>query len=397
MPTGVPAFSAYPDVLHAAFAALAAVCIAVAGALLAGRVGFWSLWCTYALSTAAMACGLAAVLPGASYVLLLPAIVGLLFAARHLLTDSGGWAWCEAASLSLLCVMFLLLWPILVPLYQGLGRPALLLVTVLLVFAAVPLVGLLMHAAHAVRRAALVLSGAVWIISVAGAVALPAYTPESPETLNIRYLLDRSDHDHDHDHDQGLRARWVILSESHRIPPVLQRVAHFAVSAPTPFNPPLDHWYGSPVIAAPAPLVDLPLPTLAVLSSASGASPGRKRYRVRVAPQRPSAALQLAFPPTAAVDAVLVQPPGTVVEPPVHLRLLHARAWTVMTLVNPPTDGQVLEFESTAAPFRVTLLDVSHGLPATGQALLDARPSTTIARHYGSVTGVAVSAALPMR
>lgn len=388
MAAGAPTFSAHPGVLHAAFAALAAGCIVTASSLLAGRVGFWSLWCTYGISTAAIAVGLAAYLPGASYLLILPAMLSLLVAAVRLQSSRHASSGREAATLALLLLLFLLFSPILVPLYQGLGRPGLLLETVLLVFAATPLVGLLMQAARAVRRAAFALSSAVLVTSIGAAVALPAYTAESPETLNIKYLLDRTDRDH------VLRARWVIVSESDRVPVALQRVANFT-TASTPVNPLIDNWYGSPMIAAPAPLIDLPEPTLKVLSSEPGTAPGRRRYRILVAPQRPSAALQLAFPPSAQVESVILRAPGPLPGSPVPLQLFKAQGWNRMTLVNPASQGQELEFESTAEPFDVALLDLSYGLPPSGKALLDARPNTTIARHYGSVTGVAALVALP--
>ncbi len=179
MPAGAPVFSAHPGVLHAAFAALAAFCIVSASSLLVGRVGFWSLWCSYGLCMATIAVGLAAFLPGASYLLLLPAMLALSAAAvraANRARDPGG---SEAATLALLLVLFLLLWPILVPLYHGLGRPGLLLETVLLAVAAVPLVGLLIQAGRAVRRCAFALSGALLLTSVGAAVALPAYTAES--------------------------------------------------------------------------------------------------------------------------------------------------------------------------------------------------------------------------
>ncbi len=388
MPAGAPTFSAHPGALHAAFAALAAVCIVTASAVVAGRAGFWSLWCSAGLCTAAIACGLAALLPGASYLLLLPAMLTLLVAVVRALSPLRGPGGGEAATLGLLGIWFLLLWPLLVPLYEGLGRPGLLLETVLLVLGAVPFVGLLIQVGRATRRAALAVSAALLLTSVGAAIVLPAYTAESPETLNIKYLLDRSEH------DQRLRARWVILSESDRIPAALRAVANFTASA-TAFNPLIDTWYGAPMLAAPAPLVDLPQPTLRILSSQPSPLPGRRRYRILVAPQRPSSALQLAFPPAARVESVILYGPGPVSEPPAHLPLFKARDWTLMTLSNPAPEGQELEFESTAEPFEVSLLDLSYGLPPAGKALLDARPNTTIARHYASVTGVAAAVPIP--
>jgi len=388
MPARAPTFAAHPGVLHTAFAALAALCMVSASSLLAGRVGFWSLWCSYGLGIATFACGLAAVLPGASYLLLLPAMLALSVAgarAANLWRGPGGR---DTATLTLLAGLFLLMWPILVPLYQGLGRPGLLLETLLLYLAAVPLVGLLMLAGRSVRRSGFALSGALLLTSIGAAVALPAYTAESPETLNLKYLLDRTEREH------TLRARWVILSESDRIPGALQRLANFATSS-QPFNPLIVNWYGSPMIAAPAPLIDLPEPTLKVQSSKPGAAPGRRHYRILVAPQRPSAALQVAFPPSAQVESVIVHAPGPLPEAPVRLELFKDQGWTLMTLINPASEGQQLEFDATAEPFAVSLLDLSLGLPPSGKPLLDARPNTTIARHYGSVTGVAAVVTLP--
>jgi hypothetical protein len=114
-----------------------------------------------------------------------------------------------------------------------------------------------------------------------------------------------------------------------------------------------------------------------------------------VAPQRPSAALQVAFPPSAQVASVTLHAPGPVPEPPVRLELFKSQAWTLMTLINPESAGQELEFESSAEPFEVSLLDLSLGLPPSGKALLDARPNTTIARHYADVTGVAALVTVP--
>lgn len=375
------AFAWIPNVLYGAVGALA---IALESMALRGRVQFAAFWCATVLLVAALAVLVAATLPGVSYVLLLPSIVGTLTLL---------WRRLEGAVLLYLAVMFILLWPLLIGLYDGVGIAACAPVAVLMAVGAAPFACLLVGSSLRVDRwLASVACGLIFAGSLAS-LALPAYTIASPEGLNIRYWIDQPN-------ARAARAQWLVVEHSRSLSPDLQTHVLFHRLAPEFYDPLLDFGDGGLFVAA-APLEQLPAPQfelLTVQSTTGATSPAlapaeRRRFVTRIASLRGAAMLAVAFPAESGVDAVTVRPAGAEPGEAVAVTPLpRDHGWKILAIANPPVQGIELAFDASATPFDVRLVDRSYGLPAPGRVLQGDRPATMKPVQEGDVTVITTSA-----
>jgi hypothetical protein len=283
--------------------------------------------------------------------------------------------------------MFTLLWPVLVPLYAGLGKMALPLIALLIVVGAGPLAALLMQTGRRVDRS---MAAGCALLVLAGMVLMgvvPAYTVDSPEPLNIRYLLAPTA-------TGAVRARWLLVSDRKQAPREFQQLARFERMAREPYDPFLDFGAAS-VFAAAAPAEEFPGPRCEVVSVTTmgvHSAPLRAHYRLHVSSPRAAAVLAVAFAPAAGAGSVSVMPTdvaGTsVTVTPVTWR----GGWGVVAFAQPGPQGIDLEFDAARAPFDVEVLDRSYGLPRGGAALQAARSPAMTAIQDGDVTLAAVTA-----
>jgi hypothetical protein len=361
-PTGGGSFIAQPGPAQVLFVALAGLLLALLAVLAQALAGFWGLWAASALAAGTLAALLSVWLPGASYLPWLPSLGGLAVMLLPLqVLRERAWARDCAALLLLVCSLTLLL-PLCVPLYLALGVAALPVLCVILV-CALPWLALLLMQAGATARA-LFVAGAVagLVIGMLAALAVPAYTREQPERLNIRYELDAT---------SGL-AFWAVIPDSTRLPPELRAAAPFArIPAPSAA------WLAQPAYRTPAPLLPLPAPSLSVLSSRRTASGWH--LQLQIASVRGAPELLLIFPPEAAVRQVQVakQPWPTAKLP---------GGGSFLDFLGTRPEGLRLELESDAPAFELVLQDQDYGLPEQGRFLERARPATTTPSQNGDVT-----------
>jgi hypothetical protein len=381
--SGLPEHAAVAWIPNVLFAALGALSVALLGTALRARVRFPSFWCANLLLVAALAVLAAAKMPGASYLFLLPSIVGILALLCGLR---------EAAALLYLAVMFSLLWPLLLPLYVGLGTLACPLIAVLIAVGAAPLAGLLLESSLRVDRWLAGCAMALVLTCAAASLAMPAYTIDSPEGLNIGYWIDRRASGAGH-------ARWLVVESARSLSQAMQRHAQFERIRPQPDNPFLDFGAAS-VFAAPAPLEDLPAPELQILSaptrdvnpSAGASLPARGHFIARIAAPGGAAVLAVAFPAASVLGAVGVRLSQSDAAAVSLTPIRSDHHWAVVSVANPPPQGIELTFDASSAPFDVQILDLSYGLPSAGRVLQGDRPRTATPIQDGDVTLITTEA-----
>jgi hypothetical protein len=343
----------------AAFWFLALALVAAAGGLFR-RAGFFGLWIGAWLYWGLFGLVTAILLPGASYLFLVPALVAGL-AGLALPGKSGEVMW--AAILPALAAG--VVWfPILSLLYDGLGSGALFLIGALIAIALTPLLPLAAVAGRPWRRmvpaAALLLAVGLCV----PAVTLPAFTKDSTRSLNINFLQD----------DGKKEARWVILAA----PPLPTPVRQTADFKPGPSFP----WFPQFVqgFSAPAPLQDLPGPELTVVRNEIT---GEKRHLLLHLASPRGAAVALIFPPeSAGLESAVVGGDK------IAFRRPSRGLQSLGSLTLPPGGIDIDLVLGTSAPQAWYVVDRTPGLPGPGATLARSRPDWTSTGHEGDVTMV---------
>jgi hypothetical protein len=340
----------------AAFWLLALALVAEAGSWFQ-RAGFFGLWLGAWLVWGLLSVVTAILLPGASYLFLVPVLVAGL--AGLTLPGRMGEQTAILPALAAGVVWF----PILTLLYDGLGSGALFLIAALVAVALTPLLPLAGTAGRLGRRvpaAALVLALGLCV----PAVTLPAFTKDSTRSLNITFLQDAG----------TKRASWVIVAAPPLPEPVRQAV-DFKPGPPFPWIPKLVQG-----LSAPAPLQDLPGPELTVVRDEK--TEGKRHLRLHLASPR-GAKAAFAFPPeSAGVESAMV---GGVKIP---YRRSSRRLQSLGSLTLPPGGIDIDLVLSASAPQTWYVVDRTPGLPETGDALARARPGWTSTGQEGDVTMV---------
>ncbi len=333
------------------------------GAALGGQLARWrsnpaerATALGLAWSVAALAVSL--LLPGASYVVLVPAlaaaVAGLAAPAAPL------------AALLPVVASALVILPLQISLVDSLGLAAAPLSAALAALVAAGLWPLLPSRPGAARLA---LPPALLLAACAAAVALlPPDSVDRPQGLSLTYV----------EESQRGTARLGATPESERLPA--------GVAAAAPFHPaaePLVPWArrlrGFTANVEP---LGLPAPGLELLDEARvGAA---RRLRLRISSPRGAPALILSFPFGQAPSVVRMD--GR----PVALSLARARrragghvSYSCLTV---PPEGLVVELELGGAPVELILADRSLGLPAAWQAVAAARPPDAVPIHEGDTT-----------
>lgn len=359
---------AHPGPALASFVALAFATSGSLQLLLGRRTGFWGATLGHALVVAVLGVLLARALPGASFVLLVPAAAALL-AVLPVATGSTGPA-TAAPFLGALPALatFAVLLPLVYFLYDALGVLALPILTGTLVLGAHALAPLLTLAGRPAHRGAVLAATLAVVAGLVTTVLLPTYSAQVPQRLNLEYRRDA---------DLG-RAFWLATADARQLPAELAAAAAF-VTTPGALPPPHRTTY-----RAAAPDLSLPAPELRLL--AATASGDRVSYRVRLVSPRAAPEVELRFAAQSGVRALdLVSDAMTV---PLRLRTEPDGGHSV-TIKTLPAAGGELRFETPArAPVAVQLLDRSYDFPRAGRFLQDARDTTATPSREGDVSVV---------
>jgi hypothetical protein len=312
--------------------------------------------------------------PGISYLFVVPALVAGVAGLTLFGTRGTGSAAGVVAVLLPALVAGVLWFPILIPLYEGLGSGALVPVGVLAAILFTAIAPFFVTAPAWMRKGVPLAAVVLSILCLGATVIASPYSPQSPQQQNIVFYQDA---------DTG-KARFMV-----EVPPPLpasyQKAAPFTQvwEQPFPWSPPQIRYPVAPV--PPVPAVDLPAPQLAVLEDTTTTG-GRRHVRVLLTSPRGAREATVLIPAAANLESTKVN--GTQVE----FRNGKPSAffgWYRQPIATLPAEGAELDFVLGAAqPLDWYVLDQAQGLPPAGDALVKARPQHAAAGQDGDMTVV---------
>ncbi len=347
----------------AAFWLLALAASVGAASLFARRSGAAGIWAGVWTFWSVLGLVLGLLLPGASYLFLVPALVAGLCG----LVLSGSPGGRTVMALLPVLVAALLWFPTLRALYLGLGLQGLLATAILLSFvfgALAPLVP-----PKGSRWVVIAAAGAAVLCAVLAMVS-PPFSPDSPRPMTVQLHQDG---------DSG-ETRWVVRGAP-PFPPAMRQAAKFAQQpAPAfPWSPPMGRAF-----LAPAPPLNAPAPTLAVVEdSAAG---GKRSLRLRFTSLRGAPLGTLVVPTAAKLESIKIDGQSIALDRPAGPPGAKWRQFNHYTL---PSQGSEIELVlGDAQPMDWYVFDRSYGLPPAGQGLIAARPRDAAPIQDGDMTMV---------
>lgn len=303
--------------------------------------GIEGLFLGQAICWSAIAVALSIVLPGGSYLAIVPAVVCAL-CALLLLSNGVAAIICSSAAA-------IVLFPLGVALYDALGRPILPFVAVLIALVTTTFAPLL-AGVEGLRRPLNASLAAAVVACIAMALIVPTYEANSPRHVNVEYV------------DDGVAPHWQTDS----LRPEIERAAHFNPRPQTIYE-----WIVPPARAfiAPAPALGLAPAELRVLHDEHNG--GRHlTLQLHSARNAPRIALIFRAPSFAALRVNGIAPP-----PMTRVRGGLAPGWhrvSVRGASEVTIDIDLTRDESIDA----VVIDGSYGLPPSGAALASARDAS---------------------
>lgn len=325
-------------------------------------VGVWLAWSLCGLA-------LAFVAPGISYLFLVPALIAGV--AGHAYLQGGSPTTGAVAVLLPVLIAGLLWFPILIPLYDGLGSTALLVIAVLVAVMVAALAPLFAVTRPRVRWAVTGLALVGAIVGLAMALTSSPYGPRSPQPLSVQYHLEA---------DSG-RSRWLVFNAP-PFPQELRQAAEFGADRePTyPWSPDMFRSW-----QAQAPRLEQPGPNLAVLEDVPEGN-GR-RVRALLTSDRGAPVAILTVPRAAKLESMSIdgRPVNTAVGGP-QGGGSQAKYQTIQLLTLPPDGAEIVLRLGERAPQEWYVSDRSYGLPPFADALQKVRPPATVRSQDGDTT-----------
>ncbi len=348
-----------PALVAVRAAVLAGCCFGAAGRL--GRAGpgavtsaVWSAWLGIGLVTAAL-------LPGASYLFVLPALDALATVAlgRRGTRDPG---------LAPVLLAFLLWIPLVRLQYPALGFAWMVPGPLLCAWVATPLLPLVGSLGRARALGGLALA----VSLVAGVLSLtsPAFTRDRPQRLSIV-----------HHQDADGSARWLVEGFFGPLPEGVRQALGGDPGWVRPFA------WSSRMQAAwssPAPARSSPGPVCEVVGSV--ATPGGRRVRARLESRRGATVAGLLLPPGSGLVSARM---GGVSAPDRPTRSYDwGNGWKALSAMTLPPEGVEIELElSGRDPVEIWVFDRSGtDLPPEMDRLLEARPPEAVPSHLGDLS-----------
>ncbi|HBL27699.1 MAG TPA: hypothetical protein DD490_12750 [Acidobacteria bacterium] len=350
--------------LVAAFWALPVLVAALLIPALGRRAGLAGLFSGVWLGWALFGVALAVMVPGTSYLFLVP---GLIAGIAGLALVRGGSPVTGAVAVMLPVLVGGVLWfPILLALYAGLGSGSLVPVAVLRAILLAGLAPLFLAARPAARW---LVAGASLLVVVGGlglAASAPVYSEASPQPAVVHYHFDA---------DAG-KGRWIVLSAP-PFPAGFRQAAPFG-EKPEPTYP----WAPKQVaFQAPAPALAVPAPEVTVVEQAALPG-GKRRVLLRITSPRGAGLVTLYIPQEAGLESI------TRAGREVKVSFFGASGFSSLRVGPLTPEGEDFEAVVGAAPQDWWVMDQSSGLPAGGEALQKARPATAVPFQDGDVTRV---------
>jgi Peptidase family M28 len=375
---GAASWVSQPLPMHVAAAAIALLAAGCAGAWLARRAGFWGVWVAAALTAAVLSSVGAALIPGASFAMLLTALAAGLGVMPIMLRRGGRpesqWA-VELAAVLPVLAGFAAVLPSLQFLYVAMGSVAWPLVTLVLCLALAPLLPLLVAASARLRRRVIAAAALTGTAGGLIALCLPAYSADWPQRINLEYWLDA---------DTG-QAHYLASCDSQHLPP--------ALAAAADFDPrPRPRFAGSGALGfyADAPAQSLAAPELALNAPPVPIAGSGTHFDVHLHSARGAAEALVVFPAGSRVlDVELKTPAG-----PLNAKLAQLKSGsTLLDVVGLPAAGVDFGFDAAGPyPLRLQVIDQTYGLDAG--RLQRSRPQNAISSQDGDLTVVRRTASL---
>jgi hypothetical protein len=366
-------WSANAPYAMAAMWTLGAALAAAAAAALTRDLGEGA-WCGVWLTIASLGVVLAVYLPGATYVMCVPAgLAGLvgLATARPDKDDVGDGALLVAALVPGLALVALLA-PVALLLYSALGLAAAPYAAILAALMATTFTPLHALAAPATRW---LLAGALVLGALAlfGATAYsPAFTEKFPARANVIFAQD----------EKAARVmvdmRWGAQPWG-PVPAPMRLALGMAREAPRyPWSPAL-------TLGAEQPKVELASPDAAIVTTADEGA--ERRITVHLQSRRGAHAMAALLPPGA--HARFARANGTDL-----VATVAETEWRQLRVTGMPDEGVTLEIVASREPVTLTVVDETSGVPASAAPIVAARPTTAVPTQRGDVT--VVSRTLPL-
>lgn len=335
--------------------------------LMSRRAGLPGLWTGVWVFWSLLGLLLGIVLPGISYLLLVPALVagvcGLIF---------GGSAAGRTVAAVVPVLVAALLWlEILGLLYLGLGLAGLTLTAVLLALALSTLTPLMSGAAPWARRwlplAALVLA----VVCLVWARMTPPFSPASPSGVDVLAHQDATSGE-----------TRLLLRGVQPVPLSMRQAAGFGkqpVSPAFPWSP-----ARSRALVAPVPPLGAPAPDLAVLADAVDG--GQRHLRLRLTSRRGARVAAVLIPPDAKLTSARVDGETVPLGGGSGRSAQFNQPIIYYTL---PAEGAILDVVLDATgPSDWYVYDLTHDLPPSAQGVVAARPKWAAAFQDGNGTMV---------
>jgi hypothetical protein len=337
-----------------------AAAVGVAG-LVRRRASFDAVFAGHALAWNALALALARIVPGASYLFIVPGLVVAALAATRTRWPVGE----LAASLGALVAAAVVCLPFALFGYEALGDTGVPVAAVLLALVGTSFAPLVSSTAPRLAPGCLVLA-----IALGGVAAIvPRTSPDHPHHQPIAYVADA---------DAG-SARWQVDAAL----PGLRAAAAFD-------RRPVAPWLGPAGVAdiAPAPVEPLAPPT-ATATVAPGPVPdgaGTRVVTLDLASPRHALRLGLAWHSDAETVALRIN--GVTPPPRTTLRGRRlAPGWNRIVVFGASAGAHIEITQRGAAPTEAIVSDASIGLPASAAALVRARDAAgAVPVHDGDTT-----------
>jgi hypothetical protein len=358
------AWVAHPEPTLAACAVLAVG--AVTGlAAVAGPERAAALWAAIWTWFCAGAGAAVAKLPGASFLLLVPALGSGLFGLLWFAFPRASALWSSLAALAPVLATALLWLPKLSLLYAAVGFASLPAFCLAFTLPALVLAPLLATPAGSLRRAVLI-SAAILIPACAATARLvPRASPDNPARLSLAFHEDL---------DTGA-ARYLADVSWAPLPPAFAGAAQFVAADPRPWTA------VSRAVATPAPKLELLAPEFAVTGSEPFARGARRvRGQLRSPRGAPMIRLELSSPVKLKIGGVKSS------------ARFESRSYASTFILDDPR-GVELELEiQTAEKVSALIVDHSYGLPAEAREFGRLRGDTAVPFHFGDATVVSKGA-----
>ncbi len=322
---------------------------------------FDGLYLGQAISWCALGITLSILLPGASYLALVPAMIAAVLAVVRATVGAN----IAVVSIVSAVVAAIVLFPLAFSIYDALGGPALPVIAAVVALVTTTFAPMIVGAPGA-RRAMVSAFLITAIVFVVIANLGHPYTPDAPRHINVRYYEDAG------------KPLWITDAAT----PAMARAANFAPARQRMFD-----WQATPAqfYAAPAPPLGAPAPEVRVVSDQRVGVTRHLTLQVRSA-RGANGRLSLLFR-TGALQSIRVNgvaPPP----PPQRFHNFLAPDWHQAT-VRGASEFTVELALSKDAQFDAVVIDTSYGLPPTGAALSRARDqSVAVTVHDGDCTTV---------